>query len=111
PGPKSRPALVRGVMLNKSQTKAAVEVTYGTSQIRETEFPHDLIIQNLASLNACGLPQATRFQLDRTITLPWADNYFQPREGYSTPVVGVLDAQSTMQLEALKVLRRQIKRL
>lgn len=110
PGPKSRPALVRLIMTSKCKTKAAVEVTYGTSRIREAEFPYDLVIQNFASIEACGLPRATRFQLDKTILLPWNDTFFECRDGFKTPVIGQLDQLAVMQLEAIKAKRAELQR-
>ena len=85
---------------------AAVEVTFGTSKVKHGERPFDLIIANSAELDGCGLPYVTRFDLDKTIWLPWASEYFVPREGYRTPVTGALGEMSRMQLEALKVARR-----
>jgi len=110
PGPKTRPALVRAVMVSKGGTKAALGVTYGTSKLKALERPHDLIIANLAEMNMAGLPQATRFDLDnhRTVILPWAKEFFTPREGYKDPLIGVLPQSSVAQLQALIVLRRQM---
>jgi hypothetical protein len=93
--------------LNKAQTKAALEVTFGTSRLRTGERLYDLIISNSQSLDACGLPSHTRFDLDRTATLPWAKEFFVARQGYKTPIIGTLDTTTKMQLEALKVMRRQ----
>lgn len=106
PGPKFRPALVRAIKLSPDQTMAAVEVTFGTSKLKDGEGRLDLIIQNSASLDECGLPCATRFDLDKTIWLPWASEYFEPRDGYRSPVIGSLDQMSRTQLEVLKIQRR-----
>lgn len=106
PGPKHRPALVRSIKLSPDRTMAAVEVTFGTTKIRLLDRPFDLHIQNSAALDHAGLPSVTRFDLGRTIWLPWASEYFTPRSGYSSPVSGTLDEMTMMQLEALKVARR-----
>lgn len=106
PGPKNRPALVRSLIFNKGHTRALLDVTYGTTKLRHSENPFDLIISNLASIDACGLPAATRFALGRTIIVPWCSEFFQAREGYNSPRIGSLDTQSKMQLEAIKVARR-----
>lgn len=110
PGPKPRPALVRSLFLNKAQTAAGVEVTYGTSKIGASADTYDLIVSNMVSIEASGLPCATRFAIDRTIRLPWCSEFFEPREGYNSPLIGSLDTPSRMQLEALKVMRRQPRR-
>jgi len=107
PGPYPRPSLVRAVALNRDQTKAIVNITYGTSRIKENRTL-DLQIQNCRSLDECGLEKATRFDLDKTIWLPWAKEFFRPPARYSGPILGHLDPQSCMQLEALKVARRAL---
>ena len=105
PGPKCRPALVRAVFLYAQQTKVAIEVTYGTSKISRLH-QLDLHIANNEEMAAAGLPQASGFRLARTIKLPWAAEYFTPRDGGKTPIIGHLAQQTIMQLEALKVMRR-----
>lgn len=106
PGPKSRPGLVRCVLLNREHTKAAVEVCYGTSQLKKDRFPLDLFIENAAQLNLLGLPQATRFELDRTLQLPWASEFFGPRDGTKSPIIGRLTQDEVSQLETLKRIRK-----
>ena len=106
PGPYPRPALVRSVFLNPDHTKAMVEVTYGTSNTKSDERPFDLILANAAEMAMMGLPQATRFDLDRTLRLPWAREFFEPRRDRPTPVIGHLTHSAIAQLEALKVARR-----
>lgn len=110
PGPKTRPALVRAVKVNKAGTKAFVAVTYGTSKLKMLERPQDLFICNLTDMNLAGLPQATRFNLDnnRTIWLPWAKEFFTPREGYRDPLIGTLPPNIVTQLQVLIVNRRQM---
>jgi hypothetical protein len=108
PGPKPRPALVRSVRVNKAGDKAAVEVTFGTSKIKEFERPLDLIIANCTEMNAAGLPQVTRFDLDRTLVLPWSREFFVPREGKKDPHIGSLLPTATAQLQALIVERRRL---
>src|SRR5688572_29973401 len=72
PGPKPRPGLVRSVELSEDHKRARLEVCYGTSQLKKDLFPYDLFIENTAQMNVLGLPQATRFEIDRTLLLPWA---------------------------------------
>lgn len=106
PGPKHRPALVRSVLLNRDHTRARIEVTYGTSKLKVETRLLDLILANASDLAEMGLPQATRFDLDMTVTLPWAAEFFEPRAGQSTPILGHLNFAAISQLEALKVMRR-----
>ena len=99
PGPKNRPALVRAVSLNKSHTKARLEVCYGTSKLKKYSFPFDLFIENAERLTALGLPQATRFELDRTLSLPWAKEFFIPKDG--SLIIGRLGDREITRLREL----------
>lgn len=105
PGPKCRPALVRSVALTEGHKHAFVEVCYGTSKLKSDLHPDDLIIQNAAQLNLLGLPQATRFELSKTIWLPWASEFFEARKGCKTPIIGHLTNREIGQLEG--VMRRR----
>ena len=106
PGPKPRPALVRSLYLNKDHTRARIEVTFGTSNTKMHDRPYDLILSNATERAEMGLPQSTRFDLDRTAILPWAVEFFEPRAGHRTPIIGHLSSAAIAQLEALKVYRR-----
>jgi len=107
PGPKPRPGLVRSIRLAKDHTWGAVEVTYGTSKRTPQECPLDLHIANSTELDKCGLPQATCFILSRTVLLPWGPDFFCKREDGTGPVIGHLPQTVLIQLETLKVMRRQ----
>lgn len=88
PGPKMPPALVRSVFLNKQHTRARVEVTYGSSKLKVDDRPQDLILQNATDLAEMGLPQASRFDLDLSLQLPWAAEFFEARPGQRSPIIG-----------------------
>jgi hypothetical protein len=108
PGPKSRPGLVRSLKVNTSQTKALVEVTYGTTKMSILDRSHrgDLIIANVSEIEKSGLPRGTRFAIGRTLWLPWAKEFFAPKDEGGSIVIGHLPSQSQMQLQALSVRRR-----
>jgi hypothetical protein len=110
PGPKPRPGLVRAVRLNRERTRAEVDVTYGTSRTKSFERPSDFIIANAADLSAMGLPQATRFDLDKTIWLPWAVEWFTPRTHGQSPVIGTLTQEYRRYLAELKTKRARSSR-
>ena len=105
PGPKPRPALVRTVSLTEGHVAGYVEVCYGTSRMNSDLHAHDLIIANAAQLNLLGLPQATRFDIDKLVTLPWASEFFEPRPGSKTPIIGRLSDLEIAQLDTLKRIR------
>ena len=105
PAPTPHPALVRAIELFHGQTKARIEVSFGTSKnVMDNHL--DLIISNVEEMNLAGLFQNTRFKLDKTRTLPWAKEFFIPPPGKKTPIIGHLGTTSIAQLEAIKVLRR-----
>lgn len=91
PGPKNRPALVLAVRhADESLTnRFVVRVVYGTSKLKSNKRPFDFTIENYGLRALCRLPQATRFDLDQVMWLPWARPFFEPLEG-ETPVMSVL---------------------
>jgi hypothetical protein len=97
---------VRAVELFHGHTKARVEVTFGKSKNVHEGFL-DLIIANVDDMNMAGLFQNTRFKLDKTRKLPWAEEFFTPPAGKQTPVIGHLSSTSIAQLEAIKMSRRR----
>ena len=99
PGPKNRPGLIRSVALNKAHTAARVEVCYGTSKLKKASFPLDLFIENAERLTALGLAQATRFELDRTVYLPWAKEFFAHKDGVL--IIGRLGDREILRLRTL----------
>lgn len=99
PGPKERPALVRSVKRTKDGF-IYVEVCYGTSKLNQSSGC-DLYVGNMREMALAGLPQATAFQLNRCVTLPWAEDFFATRAGHQTPVVGHLGPTSIEYLRHL----------
>jgi len=107
PGPKPRPGLIRAVRRQKSTNEIWVSVTYGTSKLKTESRPLDLFVTNAEDMVSAGLPQATRFDLDACVTLPWAEEFFVIRNMYKTPVVGRLAERSRARLTRLLDLRIQ----
>lgn len=98
PGPKSRPALVFKVRHaeNPPGDKFNVLVAYGTSSLKTGSRTDDFIIANSATLDLLRLPQATRFDLDHMLWLPWARPFFCPRhmaDRFTTPTISVLPGE------------------
>lgn len=96
PGPKARPALVFAVRHADTPPgdRLLVKVAYGTSQLKTMTRPHDFAIGNARVLNQLRLFQATRFDLDQILWLPWAKPFFVSRDSgrFATPVLSVFDA-------------------
>ncbi|MFC3711267.1 hypothetical protein ACFOMD_01710 [Sphingoaurantiacus capsulatus] len=76
-----------------------VSVVYGTTKLRREERLGDFVVANLAELDAAGLYRATRFDLNKCATLPWATNFFQTRPGYQSPVIGRLSEYGIYMLQ------------
>ncbi len=92
-GFKHRPGLVRRRLRHDDGKHFLVEVCYGTSKIQK-HYKGSFYIENEAKLNALSLPQATRFELEQTYTLPWGPISFPKRvEDGVGPILGRLDAK------------------
>lgn len=112
PGPKARPALVRAVYFyGKDRATILVEVAYGSSKLDRSVSGRDLIIKNVEHMNCAGLPQATFFNLDRAVKLPWTNKWFVARPGKQTPIVGHLHPISELRLERLAAHRRRVEEI
>lgn len=95
PGPKARPALVfkSRYAAEPPDGRFLVLVAYGTSKLKVGKRPHDFVIGNQTLMDALRLPQATRFDLDNMLWLPWAREFFcsrAPEERGATPTLSVL---------------------
>ena len=88
---KLRPCLIMNVNKGRTTGTIALKIAYGT---RKLKFPSrgsiDLIIQNSKDLDDIGLPCATRFDLDNTVTLPWTHDYFGCWPNRVSPYIGSL---------------------
>lgn len=98
PGPKPRPCLVRKFRVRSGNVW--VEVAFGTSNTKRYGA-RMLYIANFQDMLECQLPQATLFNLDRTALLPWASEFFVPREAAASPIVGRLNRRSIDHLQAI----------
>lgn len=69
-----------------------VLAAYGTSKLKLGQRPFDFTIANAQALNMLRLPQATRFDLDDVVWLPWAKPFFVPRrvDRFAVPTISVL---------------------
>jgi hypothetical protein len=89
-GPTLRPALVVTVLKGERTGDYACRVAYGTTNLKIVKRREvDLIIPN-GHTRQMGLARATRFDLDRVITLPWVPPFFDPWTGNTTPKIGAL---------------------
>jgi hypothetical protein len=93
PGPKPRPALV--VDIGRLRDEPAVEVIYGTSRKLDRLYPGEFSItqEDGDAFAASGLSYPTKFDIARSVFLPYNDEWFSvpTRAPYGqTPKLGVL---------------------
>jgi len=76
--------------------KPEVQVVYGTSKLKTQTRPNDFFVVNYQEMYEAGLHEATRFDLDRILWLPWSEEFFAPISAdYSSPVIGHLSERMT----------------
>jgi hypothetical protein len=91
PAPKMRPGLVITNALRGPEQYPVVQVIYGTSNTKMLQRSHDFFVTNYQEMYDAGLHQATRFDLDRILWLPWAVEFFKPiSTNYADPTIGHL---------------------
>jgi hypothetical protein len=93
PGPKPRP----GMVVSVAKMGHAVEIAFGTSKKTEKVFRGEfLIAANDPGFSDSGLGETTKFDLCRTVKLPFDSDWFAPAPGpYArtpAPKMGVLHA-------------------
>ncbi len=93
PAPKARPALV--LRVGEIDGHPAVAIAYGTSQKLERLFPGEFAISPAdgAAYTASGLSYPTKFNLARSVELPFNDRWFAVPPGApfgQQPKLGVL---------------------
>jgi hypothetical protein len=88
---KLRPSLVVSILQNGDSDEYACQVIYGTKNLKLMSRERlDLIVQSAADLRQLGLHRATRFDLDKMVTLPWSPEFFGCWACFNTPVIGSL---------------------
>ncbi len=108
PGPKPRPALVAETAISDEGNLPEVHVIYGTSKLKRDKRPLDFFVENYRDMHDAGLYQATRFDMDRHIWLPWASEWFTPPSAqYSNPAMGHLSDNSCKLLNIIIGMRHK----
>ena len=104
PGETVTPALVRGSERHPNEHRGALLVSLGTTKLDTNgKGQRDLIIQNAERLDQLDLPMAVRFDLDMTLWMPWASEFFQPPEHSFRVVAGpLIEAEKTRLRSKLK---------
>ena len=112
PRPKPRPALVVTVY-DEAAPQFEVEVAYGTSQrttdLHSGEFAI-LKIRNPAAYRAAGLSYDTKFDMKRTVILPYNADWFSVPSGAphgQRPTLGTLHPSLVRAVEAAYQAKRR----
>lgn len=76
---------------SKDDTGYKVRVAYGTKSLdHETRGKIDLIVEDPADINACGIAVATRFDFEETAEIPWEPPDVDCWKGRYEPILGRL---------------------
>lgn len=76
-----------------------MKVVYGTSKDPYRATLADFSIVTIPEMNVCGLKCATRFRLDREMTLPWSREYFGCLPGKPSPIIGHMPQYEVKKLQ------------
>ena len=107
PGPKPRPAIVRMVFINTQTSRASIEVAFGTSKKSDKLYRGEFLVGSPSGMTSAGLDLPTKFDLGRTVRLPWARQYFSIKPGNTRLVMGSLHPTDVLALrQAAKTLPR-----
>ena len=98
PGPKPRPAIVRAVFLDRRTSRSSVEVAFGTSKKSDRLYQGEFLIASPSGMRAAGLDLRTKFDLARTVRLPWTREFFTAKPGKSRLILGSLHPSDTIAL-------------
>lgn len=98
PAPKARPALVK-VAFADQDGDPWVTVVYGTSKAPYKRGLEYFTVATLSEMNQCGLKCATRFDISREATLPWAREFFTCIGGKALPIIGHLPDYEVKKLQ------------
>lgn len=99
PGPKPRPGLVRATAVSDDTGNGEIELVYGTKVLKFVRRSLDFHVSNVEEMDWAGLYHPTRFDLDKTVWLPWATEFFCPPKGKISPVLGSLSSYMVRKLQ------------
>lgn len=98
PGPKPHPALVKQAFADQ-EGQPWVSVVYGTSVNPYKGGHENFTVASLTDMDMCGLKCATRFCLNRVLTIPYSQEFFGPAPGRPTPILGHLSQYQQRKLQ------------
>ena len=98
PGPKPRPAIVRAVFLDRRRSRCSVEVAFGTSKKTDRLYRGEFSIASPSGMRAAGLEAPPKFDLARSVRLPWTREFFTAKPGRTRLILGSLHPSDTIAL-------------
>jgi hypothetical protein len=111
PGPKPRPALVLEV--TERTDGIEIKVAYGTNQKLDRMMAGEFAIRkldNAVAYELAGLSYDTKFDLSKTVSLPWNDMFFgvphDPRYGQIPKLGSLHSGMMKIVSAALRAARR-----
>lgn len=84
-----------------------MRICFGTSNLKTDSRPFDFFVTNMNEMNIAGLFQATRFDLDRILWMPWSTEFFRKPHAKPSPVIGHLSGAATELLALVSEARRK----
>jgi hypothetical protein len=88
-----------------------VEVVYGTKVLKLGRRSLDLHVTNVQEMNWAGLFHPTRFDLDKAVWLPWAEEFFVPGKGKVDPILGALSPYMIQKLQEQYAYKQHFQQL
>ncbi len=79
-------------------SRSSVEVAFGTSKKTDKLYEGEFLVATPSGKRADGLDLTTKFDLGRTVRLPWAIQFFTVRPGGDRLIMGSLHPTDVMAL-------------
>ena len=86
------------VFINTQTSRASIEVAFGTSKKTDKLYRGEFLVGSPSGMANAGLDLATKFDLGRTVRLPWASHYFYIKPGNTRLIMGSLHPTDVLAL-------------
>ena len=86
------------VFINTQTSHASIEVAFGTSKKTDKLYRGEFLVSSPSGMANAGLDLRTKFDLKRTVRLPWARRYFSIKPGITRLVTGSLHPTDVLAL-------------
>ena len=86
------------VFINTQTSHASIEVAFGTSKKTDKLYRGEILVASPSGMDSAGLDLPTKFDLKRTVRLPWARRYFSIKPSHTRLVIGSLHPTDVLAL-------------